>query len=152
MYLSDLRRARDTAQAAVDALVGAGVVPAGSLRLATDERLRERRLGALQGRTAKESRQRWPQLWRAFQSDDGGAAPCSSEPGADENGGIESADEVRSRAGAALADIAVAHAGERVVRGGCEPRRDGASTAGVVSSIRLPYELRAWRLCDLLCA
>ena len=122
VYSSDLRRARDTAQAAVDALVGAGVVPAGSLRLATDERLRERRLGALQGRTAKDSRQRWPQLWRAFQSDDGGAAPCSSEPGADENGGIESADEVRSRAGAALADSAVAHAGERVVvvsHGGC---------------------------------
>jgi probable phosphoglycerate mutase len=123
VYSSDLRRARDTAQAAVDALIGAGVVPAGALRLATDERLRERRLGALQGRTAKESRGRWPQLWRAFQSDDGGAAaPCSSEPGADENGGIESADEVRRRAGAALAEIAAAHAGQRVVvvsHGGC---------------------------------
>ena len=56
------------------------------------------------------------QLWRAFQSDEGGAAaPCSSEPGADENGGIESADEVRRRAGAALAEIAAAHAGQRVV-------------------------------------
>ena len=123
VYSSDLRRARDTAQAAVDALVGAGVVPAGSLRLATDERLRERRLGALQGRTAKESRGRWPLLWRAFQSDDGGAAaPCSSEPGADENGGIESSDEVRRRAGAALAEITAAHAGQRVVvvsHGGC---------------------------------
>ena len=123
VYSSDLRRARDTAQAAVDALVGAGVVPAGSLRLATDERLRERRLGALQGRTAKESRGRWPLLWRAFQSDDSGAAaPCSSEPGADENGGIESSDEVRRRAGAALAEIAAAHAGQRVVvvsHGGC---------------------------------
>lgn len=116
VYSSDLRRARDTARAAVDAFASAGVLPAGACALATDERLRERRLGALQGRTAKESRDRWPQLWRAFQSDDGGAAaPCSSEPGADENGGIESSDEVRRRAAAALTEIAAAHAGQRVV-------------------------------------
>jgi len=103
VYSSDLRRARDTAAAAVDAL--AGVVPAGALRLATDERLRERRLGALQGRTTKEA-----------------AAPSSSEPGVDANGGIESSEEVRRRAGAALAEIAAAHAGQRVVvvsHGGC---------------------------------
>ena len=126
VYSSDLRRARDTARAAVDALVGAGVVPAGALRLATDERLRERRLGALQGRTAKESRGRWPQLWRAFQSDDGGAAaPCSSEPGADENGGIEGVDEVRRRAGTALAEIAAAHAGQRRRRWRCDVQEHG---------------------------
>ena len=48
----------------------------------------------------------------------------AAEPvgGDDANGGIESADEVRRRAGAALAEIAAAHAGQRVVvvsHGGC---------------------------------
>lgn len=103
-YSSDLRRAYETAEA----VVRAQLVPP---RLKSDERLRERRLGALQGLPERESRSLYPDVWRAFLSE----TPCDpSAPGAAEQGGVELGAELRRRVGESLREIAAAHAGERV--------------------------------------
>ena len=105
VYSSDLRRAVDTANAVVKSQPVAST-------LLTDPRLRERRLGALQGRAEKESRRLFPQVWQSFVTE----SPCEpGTPGAMEEGGLELGVDVRRRVGEALRSIAAAHAGERVV-------------------------------------
>ena len=121
VYSSDLSRASATAAFVVAALQER--CSGSTFTLATDPRLRERRLGPLQGRTPEASRSLYPRTWDAvFGSGADGTASGLTEPGADENGGLESAAEVRERAAAALREIAANHPGQRIVlvsHGGC---------------------------------
>lgn len=118
VYASDLGRAANTAAAVVAALqrTRGPHCLLGPYRLVTDVRLRERRLGPLQGRTTADSRRRFPKTWGAVFN--GGEDPAGgrwpAEAGSDENGGIELSAEVRTRAKAALREIAAAHPNERV--------------------------------------
>lgn len=112
LYASDLSRASDTAQAVVDAL---GDTHHG-LVLKRDVRLRERRLGPFQGLTVSQCASNHRALWRAFNSgDDTMLRACSGEPGAGENGGVETHDEMFARTAAVMTDIAAAHPGETVL-------------------------------------
>jgi len=109
VYTSDLGRALDTAQAVVSAVEAAraGLWGDNSMELVLDPRLRERRLGPLQGIPTDEARRRFPKTWAAFSS---GAPPPQGavEPGADANGGVEATAEMRRRAAEMLAEVASA--------------------------------------------
>ena len=107
VYASDLSRASDTAQAVADAL-------GGESRVATDPRLRERRLGPFQGIPTVDCARKFPRTWAAFNSGalDHGTPPKNLDKGADANGGVESSDEMRERCKAALEEIRLNHLGK----------------------------------------
>ena len=107
VYASDLSRASDTAQAVADAL-------GGESRVATDPRLRERRLGPFQGIPTVDCARKFPRTWAAFNSGalDHGTPPKNLDKGADANGGVESSDEMRERCKASLEEIRLNHLGK----------------------------------------
>lgn len=109
IYTSDLRRAVDTAQAVADAFaISSTSLP--PLKLHADPRMRERLLGPFQGCTQAEAARRYPRLWAwSFGNDDNESPP--DEAGASDNGGVETFEQMKIRAGFALADVAAAHAG-----------------------------------------
>ena len=105
IYSSDLRRAVDTAQAVADG-VGGESTP---LTLKCDERLRERRLGPFQGIPPSECARLFPRAWAAFnrgELDHADGRGAALEPDAD---GVETVDSMRTRAIAALDEIASSH-------------------------------------------
>lgn len=114
VYSSDLSRASDTAQAVIDALSGD---EAASFSLKRDARLRERRLGPFQGLSVSECHRQHAVLWSVFNSgeDDQMTAACASQPGANENGGVEMRHDMTIRAVAVMREIAAAHPGESVL-------------------------------------
>ena len=103
LYSSDLARASGTAGAIAEAT---------GLTIHSDERLRERSLGVLQGLTHEEFHARYPEEFRAFYGDD----PDWVIPGG------ESQRQASDRVVEACLDITAAHPGERVIvvtHGGC---------------------------------
>lgn len=103
LYSSDLLRAAMTAEQ---------IAATTQMHIVKDERLRERKLGILQGLTHKEFAERYPEEYRLFYSED-------SEWRIPEG---ESQREASERIVEACRDIAVNHPGERVLvvtHGGC---------------------------------
>ena len=112
-YASDLSRAHDTAQAVLDELNKDK--KGRSITLACDARLRERRLGPFQGRSAAECHRLHPRLWHAFNAGSEDDVRGCDEPGAADNGGVELNDEMMRRAATVMGEIAAAHPGEAVL-------------------------------------
>lgn len=95
VWTSPLLRARDTAAAIAQAV---------GVELKVDERLRERNLGVMEGRTGKEIEAEFPEVWEAWK------ALKELPP----EGKAEPEPEVVARVEAALFDLAAAHPGRSV--------------------------------------
>lgn len=98
VYSSDLLRCMTTAEMVVSANGGSKVTPRCDLR--------ERRLGVLEGSTLQAAARQWPAAVLDLQSDD---------PHRQIQGGGESAHQLQARVEEALASIAAAHPGQRVL-------------------------------------
>lgn len=95
VWTSPLLRARDTA---------AAIAQAAGVELKVEERLRERNLGVMEGRTGKEVEAEFPEVWEAWRALEELPPEGRAEPEA----------EVISRVEAALFDLAAAHPGGAV--------------------------------------